>query len=59
VVAAAGALGDLTESAWKRALGLKDFSALLGAQGGVLDRFDGLIFAAPVYYLLLVLSSKL
>jgi phosphatidate cytidylyltransferase len=59
LIAAAGALGDLTESAWKRALGLKDFSALLGAQGGVLDRFDGLIFAAPVYYLLLSVFSKL
>jgi len=49
-------LGDLTASAWKRALGLKNFSALLGAQGGVLDRFDGLIFAAPVFYLLLVIA---
>lgn len=48
--------GDLTASAWKRALGLKNFSALLGAQGGVLDRFDGLIFAAPVFYLLLVFT---
>lgn len=48
--------GDLTASAWKRALGLKNFSALLGAQGGVLDRFDGLIFAAPVFYLLLVIA---
>ena len=51
-----GLLGDLTASAWKRALGLKNFSALLGAQGGVLDRFDGLIFAAPVIYLLLVIA---
>ena len=49
----AGLLGDLTASVWKRALGLKNFSALLGAQGGVLDRFDGLIFAAPVFYLIL------
>ncbi len=49
----AGLAGDLTASAWKRALGLKNFSALLGPHGGVLDRFDGLIFAAPVFYLLL------
>jgi phosphatidate cytidylyltransferase len=48
----AGIIGDLTESSWKRALGLKDFSTLLGSQGGVLDRFDALIFAAPVYVLL-------
>ena len=59
VVAAAGALGDLAESAWKRALGIKDFSALLGAQGGVLDRFDGLILAAPVYYLLVGIALSL
>ncbi len=48
----AGLLGDLIASAWKRALGLKNFSGVLGAQGGVLDRFDGLLFAAPVFYLL-------
>jgi CDP-diglyceride synthetase len=51
----AGLLGDVTASAWKRALNLKDFGALLGPQGGILDRFDGLIFAAPAFYLLLKL----
>jgi phosphatidate cytidylyltransferase len=51
-IGVAGQIGDLVESRWKRALGLKDFSGLLGAQGGVLDRFDALIFAAPVFYLL-------
>ncbi len=49
-----GLLGDLTASAWKRALGLRNFSGLLGPQGGVLDRFDGLIFAAPIFYLLIL-----
>ncbi|MGH8245912.1 MAG: phosphatidate cytidylyltransferase [Gammaproteobacteria bacterium] len=48
----AGLLGDLTASTWKRALEVRNFSSLLGTQGGVLDRFDGLIFAAPVFYLL-------
>lgn len=48
-----GLVGDLTASTWKRALGIKNFSELLGAQGGVLDRFDGLILAAPVLYLLM------
>lgn len=47
----AGCVGDLVESSWKRALGLKDFSALLGAQGGLLDRFDALLFAAPFFFL--------
>lgn len=51
-IGVAGQIGDLVESSWKRALGIKDFSALLGAQGGVLDRFDALIFAVPVFYLL-------
>jgi len=51
----AGLLGDLTASAWKRALNLRNFSGLLGPQGGALDRFDGLIFAAPVFYLLTLL----
>ena len=54
VLGAAGLVGDLTASAWKRALGLKNFSNLLGPQGGVLDRFDGLIFASPVFYLLML-----
>ncbi len=49
----AGLAGDVVASGWKRALGIKDFSSLLGAQGGVLDRFDSLIFAAPIFYLLL------
>lgn len=52
VLGIAGQIGDLVESSWKRALGIKDFSALLGAQGGVLDRFDALLFASPVFYLI-------
>lgn len=48
----ASLIGDLTASTWKRALNLRNFSSMLGAQGGVLDRFDGLIFAAPIFYLL-------
>jgi CDP-diglyceride synthetase len=55
-VGCAGLLGDLTASVWKRALGLKSFSSLLGAQGGVLDRFDSLILATPVFYLMLVIA---
>jgi phosphatidate cytidylyltransferase len=53
LIGLAGLAGDLSESKWKRALGIKDFSTLLGANGGVLDRFDALIFAAPIFYLII------
>ena len=63
VICAVGALismvGDLAASAIKRNQEIKDYGKLIPGHGGILDRFDGVIFTAPVIYFLSILMIEI
>lgn len=51
IASVASVFGDLSASAIKRSFGIKDFGKIFPGHGGILDRFDSVLFTAPIIYI--------
>ncbi len=59
IIAVAGFFGDITMSAIKRDMGVKDTGALLPGHGGILDRLDSMIFTVPIFFHYIAYTFKI
>ncbi len=57
IIGVIGTVGDLAESQLKRDAGIKDSSNIIPGHGGILDRFDSILFTAPVVLIILIIYS--
>lgn len=59
ICAVIGTLGDLSASMVKRQIGFKDYGRIMPGHGGLMDRFDSILFVVPTFYALLVVGDML